>query len=1098
MEKYKIIKDIHKKEIKEGISEYKEKEKEDRIEIAEKIASSLYDNFGNLVSEDFLKERFEKIPKVIKNEVFNLLFEKDPEKALGVIDLFGVLPDKFQDNIVDYVKKGQDISNWVFEKIIKSFDKITNKELSNIARDNRELNFNFFSKNKEKFPYLTEREILGKAYWSDFYDWAMVIPYIDKFPSVKIEDAIEGTLKQHVNNDPKVLFKNIDKLNIFQEDLINIFIKKKVFSGLCQSLEYIDSKYHQGIAEKTIDAQCYAYVMDYARDFRDVDIPSIFSRIANILSGKEEAITNILVKKLPATSLAWVNNAPDEIINMAMEKDPERVVKSYEIFKERVDVEKLRENLFKRGSFSSIICYHDVLGIDLTEDVAFKIINMGGGRVVINYLNKFSNLSRELFIKLVDKFPSEVSLYASEFKGIAREDIYEFVEKYKDFNIENVIYKYENFEGLELNMDFADLLLRHDKCDILVENLNKFVFLDYNKISKQLIDVGRSGLVLNNLHNFKETDLLYLANSLLDSGHEKDLIGHYVKFKGFNKNDEEKIIRRLLHKGYSCDIINGIDNFKCFDDNRKLAGEIFNDCVEEEKWFAENMDILNNKYLPPLDRVFSLAYEIFNSYLTPETYKIIKDIQSGNVDKEKMQALGISQTGEAGINQLKKKINCFKSELLSESFDISVLNKSVLLHQYFRFYVNYESSGFGEHDKSSFDNTILKFEELKKNGKITEMSKRYFPSGQVNVNKVNREKQDNFQYSEQFIARYDTIAKSLKESLAFFEKESPLSLMVKQAENKKQDLLRRLRENVEENANPKARENLDRRIEGLEKLNIRSVKDFQNNFEFLSQFKEFHEDLRQIIFYFVLHKHDSYRNFAKNIDLEDDRKKIPISDVSSMINFVNHVVGEETWKKYFTNSNAVKAFGKIINTKALEEEYIRAQNQESSGKTRLDFVPTRGLLMEFSGHISDACWASKYNSIANEFPNFVSVVIVQNKETKFERLAGASMLIETKDEEGGPLLVIRGLNPTENLINSLDVEDFFEKFIKYAGDIANKSNRKLAIVIDDHSGGASTNRPTLFAYLNNQRNSLSKIGLNSGDDTTFNGYEIVNDCYLVE
>lgn len=129
------------------------------------------------------------------------------------------------------------------------------------------------------------------------------------------------------------------------------------------------------------------------------------------------------------------------------------------------------------------------------------------------------------------------------------------------------------------------------------------------------------------------------------------------------------------------------------------------------------------------------------------------------------------------------------------------------------------------------------------------------------------------------------------------------------------------------------------------------------------------------------------------------------------------------------------------------------------------FIPTKGLLLEFSGHIADACWASRYRSVAREFPNFSAVIMAQNRGTKHERLAGAALLIETDDQAGNPLLVIRVINPIENIINSLSVEDFLDKFISYAQKVAKNIKRKLAIVIDGHCGGSGTNRPVLFDLL---------------------------------
>jgi hypothetical protein len=154
--------------------------------------------------------------------------------------------------------------------------------------------------------------------------------------------------------------------------------------------------------------------------------------------------------------------------------------------------------------------------------------------------------------------------------------------------------------------------------------------------------------------------------------------------------------------------------------------------------------------------------------------------------------------------------------------------------------------------------------------------------------------------------------------------------------------------------------------------------------------------------------------------------------------------------------------------------------------------------MEVSGSLADACWQDRNEDlIALEHPNFTSVTFVQNPETKDERIAGACLLIESEALEGGqPLLVIRGLNPLENVINRLSVEDFYQKFTEYCEGIAERGGRKLAIVIDDHSGGSATNRPALFQYLS--RLELRKVMLKFNQDTEFNGYVIANKTFLVD
>lgn len=175
----------------------------------------------------------------------------------------------------------------------------------------------------------------------------------------------------------------------------------------------------------------------------------------------------------------------------------------------------------------------------------------------------------------------------------------------------------------------------------------------------------------------------------------------------------------------------------------------------------------------------------------------------------------------------------------------------------------------------------------------------------------------------------------------------------------------------------------------------------------------------------------------------------------------------------------------------------RSKEIANSGSRTYRFIPTKGPLHELSGHIGDACWASKYDSIAEAFPNFTSVIFVQNPESSSRRLAGACLLIETTSSDGEPLLVIRGVNPLQNVITQLDSKSFMNELTDYVEEIATTLGRKPAIVIDDHSGGSATNRPSLYDYMVSVRPQLQQVQLASADDTTFNNYNIVRNTYLL-
>ena len=75
-------------------------------------------------------------------------------------------------------------------------------------------------------------------------------------------------------------------------------------------------------------------------------------------------------------------------------------------------------------------------------------------------------------------------------------------------------------------------------------------------------------------------------------------------------------------------------------------------------------------------------------------------------------------------------------------------------------------------------------------------------------------------------------------------------------------------------------------------------------------------------------------------------------------------------------------------------------------------------------------------------------------------------------------------------------DEFFSEFTKYVGGLAAKMGRKVAIAVDDHSGGATTNRPVLFNYISNNFKGKKRISLKKSYQ--FNGYDIGHMCCMLE
>lgn len=895
-------------------------------------------------------------------------------------------------------KYAQDLS-WV-SRILGAFDQITNKTLSDgflVYAD-----FTQLADNRSKLPLITDDQIMAKAPHkkeTQEIDWLLVIPHISQLSTEYKKMAIAAVLaSRSVDGINEIINRHTD-LGLSSRELIDICVEDRGRLGrLVYGVENVEPQYYQEIAERAIELQVHAPIMQSAKRFKQVDFTVLLEKFADdfVARGHDPVKTTVdmIGTRLMFLPIEWIDQVPDELVDMIVDRYPTMVAPEAYKFGDRIDKDALIATLLSRGQFEIVFTSSSVLGLaDL--DAALMLIADAGG---IDYaLKKIPrphdpepDWSHELYRRLVELDPEKTYPLAIYFKDITKEDVVEVVSHVE----------FSNITQLEALLGRVDLSVP-----------------EYQAIAQLLIRRGQG----------------------------------YV-------------------------VAQGIDTlFKGLTDSRTPGDEML-------------QEVLKN---------IAIARKIFGDHLSKEAYDTLVSIADGTIDHEQLIALGCSQTGEVGVLQLRQQLVKFKADIITSGFDTKRLEQPVLA-QYYKSYVRIDSSEWGSHDDGEFMRVVGAHTMYSARKEAVPLPETYTPSGEVRVNKVDKQKQEDFKYSESFISRFETLRTALADSLSLIEEQKPLTYLVEQLDVKRTtlatELAAKLNIQIAQQANPKAIASLTDRLEKLKGVQLRSVRDWQESFSALAQFREFEPELREFVMYVALHKHRDQREVMSKVV---NRSEPSFDDVSAMVNFISHIVNEQTWRKYFTDSHAMKAFFALTNLRALEEELVRAQQQDIKGTTPLQFVPTRGLLLEFSGHIADACWASRYGSIAETFPNFSAVIIVQNQGEDYERLAGASLFIEAEAQDGTPLLIIRGLNPIENVINSLDVKDFTTKFIEYAREQAEAAGRKLAVVIDSSSGQACTNRPVLFKHLADMKYDLEPIELASSSNTSFNGYDISQNIYLL-
>lgn len=279
----------------------------------------------------------------------------------------------------------------------------------------------------------------------------------------------------------------------------------------------------------------------------------------------------------------------------------------------------------------------------------------------------------------------------------------------------------------------------------------------------------------------------------------------------------------------------------------------------------------------------------------------------------------------------------------------------------------------------------------------------------------------------------------------------------------------------------------------LRAINLEDIDSFERALPVILRYKDMQSDARRLAFI-------EYRaSEPANLELHEvlDSYEINIDNVAFLKEFIDHQVVQEYWGDIL-GKDAYKALAKIMTTDALQHAVTLHQRsiQGSGQTTQYDVVPSRGAFLELSGHLGDACWASNYFSIAKDFPNITGLAFMRSPGTKDQRPAGSALLVETTTHKE-PLLIIRGLNPLTTDNNQMVQESFVSELIDYLRPVAKQMGRKLAIAIDGKVGGACTNRPPLFDYLNTHKSNLVKVENFKDESTRFNGYDLAGSVYLI-
>ncbi len=260
-----------------------------------------------------------------------------------------------------------------------------------------------------------------------------------------------------------------------------------------------------------------------------------------------------------------------------------------------------------------------------------------------------------------------------------------------------------------------------------------------------------------------------------------------------------------------------------------------------------------------------------------------------------------------------------------------------------------------------------------------------------------------------------------------------------------------------------------------------------------------------------------------NLNTIKDSKDIDEDIMRKLVDFVSHVLPHEFLditselsprSKERINKLLLADGEKVVSVggeskKVSYFEYILKDLDKvesgDSGTTSMDikFTPVSGLGRMTVGNIGDACYTSQAAQLSDgQFPNLHTQVITVNKGNK-TTIVGSVLGIQAVEKSSGTdTYIIRADNPRENFLSTIDVGSYVDASVENAmlqtisksiNDQNNgmASHTQTAIIINSHSNMATTNRPRIWAEVNNRfAHAGEQLHFKASDEIRFNGYDL--------
>jgi len=410
----------------------------------------------------------------------------------------------------------------------------------------------------------------------------------------------ENTIQKIIKDEIKIENSRIKKYN---EDPEYYDYVRNFEPSIFKILRFLDKDLHPKIAIKLIEEGQENQVAHNLYNFSILN-----AEIANKLLNKGYfSAVSLNIDKFPDIDNLNLLNKLIEIGN------PQAVASNVTIIR-NVGPDVVAEILLKNGFELDLLNnINNFPGLMLDKEIADKLIESGNIRVVVENLDRFTDLDTdEVIKKLVEKKLHYIII--ENYEKISPATAQEVVDKYiEEGNGEELLdMEFENTQSRELvlNKSTAYKLVETGQGKIVAQNIKKFSGINESDIANKLINSGQERSLLFNLDKFSELDPT-IADKLMDKEHKVGLLNLRENIDKFKDIDLNKFVDKIMTLGeYGDEIAYNLVKFKGLNQR-----EFFNKLLKSKKtngirYFIENFYDLNPKEITEVANILINSGEI--------------------------------------------------------------------------------------------------------------------------------------------------------------------------------------------------------------------------------------------------------------------------------------------------------------------------------------------------------------------------------------------------------------------------------------------------------------------------------------------------------